>query len=367
MKNYNTLLDAMFGRRGVILPRDVDYFTMPVNLHFGQRPFHARSVRQEWQMSRLREDLAGQIMRSHLVFYYENSEKSEHTQQVLFRMGRDVFCHLDAESRELTVYAPTAKTANKIADELAKKYAKPAPPPEPPSFYLLKGSKHGFSAEPVPVARPVAMSEDDLALHYGADTVAFEQKMIQAFDRRKGGATILRGEPGTGKTSFIRHLIAKLSRSHMFYYLPMAACEYLTSPNLVEFWLGETRQSPAMKKVVVLEDAEGLLKQRNGGGGEKVSSLLNIADGLLGDFLQMHLICTVNCEITKLDPAIIRPGRLLAYREFKRLSQEQAMRVAAAKGIRLPEQKDYSLAEIFSPTLDSTTQDGLPPQTGFAA
>ena len=365
--NFDKWLENMFKSRGGILPRDVDYFTMPVNLHFGQRPFHARSVRQEWKMRQLREDMADKVMRSHLQFDYEESGKTESTRQVLFRIERDVFCHLDAECSELTVYAPAAETANKIAEELAQKYAQPAPPRQPPSFYLLKASKHGFCTEPVALARPLAMSQDDLALHYGPDTVQFEQKMIQAFDQRKGGATIFRGEPGVGKTNFIRHLMAKLSKSHMFYYLPVAACDFLTSPNLVEFWLGETRQSPDLKKVVVLEDAEDLLKQRNGGNREKVASLLNVADGLLGDFLQMHLICTVNCEISKLDPAITRPGRLLAYREFKRLSREQAMQIATAKGIRLPEQKDYSLAEIYTQTIGSTARGESSSQTGFAA
>ena len=102
-----------------------------------------------------------------------------------------------------------------------------------------------------------------------------------------------------------------------------------------------------MKKVVVLEDAEDLLKGHNAENRSKVSSLLNIADGLLGEFLQMHLICTVNCSMDQLDPAIGRPGRLIGYREFKRLDYYQAHRLADAKGLKLQEQTDYSLAEIY--------------------
>jgi hypothetical protein len=98
---------------------------------------------------------------------------------------------------------------------------------------------------------------------------------------------------------------------------------------------------------VVLEDAEDLLVQRGADNRDKVSSLLNISDGLLGEFLQMHLLRTVNCAIEKLDPAIVRPGRLHACREVKRLSRDQAQSLAAAKGLKLPEQGDYSLAEIY--------------------
>src|SRR5439155_1566604 len=94
---------------------------------------------------------------------------------------------------------------------------------------------------------------------------------------QNGGASVFRGEPGTGKTSFIRHLIAGLHSTHRFYYLPMNAERYLASPELVEFWLHESRSAPDLKKVVVLEDAEDLLMRRSADNRSKVSSLLNIA------------------------------------------------------------------------------------------
>ena len=109
----------------------------------------------------------------------------------------------------------------------------------------------------------------------------------------------------------------------------------------------QRRLEPEAKKVVILEDAEDLLMQRGADNRQKVANLLNVSDGLLAEFLQTHLICTVNCPIEKLDPAIVRPGRLLACREFMRLSRQQAQELARAKGLRLPEQADYSLAEIY--------------------
>jgi hypothetical protein len=78
------------------------------------------------------------------------------------------------------------------------------------------------------------------------------------------------------------------------------------------------------------------------------SDLLNAGDGLLGDFLQLHLICTLNCEIDRLDKAVTRPGRMLAYREFKRLTPDQAQKLAAAKNLQIKPQESYSLAEIYN-------------------
>jgi hypothetical protein len=146
----------------------------------------------------------------------------------------------------------------------------------------------------------------------------------------------------------------------------MNADRYLACSEMVAFWLSRSRLEPGLKKVVVLEDAEELLMQRSGDNRNKVASLLNIAEGLLGDLLQMHLLCTVNCAIDKLDPAIIRPGRLVACREFKRLDNEHAHRLAEARGLNLCEQTDYSLAEIYcAPVIGAfpTMQKPL----GFAA
>jgi ATP-dependent 26S proteasome regulatory subunit len=75
-----------------------------------------------------------------------------------------------------------------------------------------------------------------------------------------------------------------------------------------------------------------------------VSNLLNICDGFLGDLLKLLVICTINCSVDAIDPAIMRPGRLLAHREFQRLSPVEAKSLAVAKKLTLADQESYSLA-----------------------
>jgi hypothetical protein len=239
----------------------------------------------------------------------------EPTGRLLFRLPKAMFCEMT--STQLMVIARSAERASKCAKELAARYVK-TKPKQPPAFYLV--SIHDeVHAQRVEVSQPFAMTNQDLALHYGDEFLEFERQFIGALHAHSSGASILRGEPGTGKTSFLRHLIAKLESSHRFYYLPV----------------GETHRSPEQKKVVILEDAEDLLMMRSTENRAKVSDLLNVADGFLGEFLKMHVICTINCSTDRLDPAILRAGRLVAYREFKRLSREQAGRVAAIKGVAL--------------------------------
>jgi hypothetical protein len=63
--------------------------------------------------------------------------------------------------------------------------------------------------------------------------------------------------------------------------------------------------------------------------------------------------------IGQLDPAIVRPGRLAGAREFRRLSRAEAECLAAKKGLALPEQEDFSLAELYAGTgnMSSLTTD----------
>jgi hypothetical protein len=147
----------------------------------------------------------------------------------------------------------------------------------------------------------------------------------------------------------LRHLISNLRRTHRFYYLPTDNHEMISSPKMADFWSCENRRHSGLKKVVILEDAESLLMQRSGDNRAALSNVLNVADGLLGEFLNLHLVCTINCESNQLDPAIIRSGRLLDSWQFRKLTAVEARNLCAAKWIELRERKDdYSLAEIYN-------------------
>ena len=60
--------------------------------------------------------------------------------------------------------------------------------------------------------------------------------------------------------------------------------------------------------------------------------------------MKLHIIATTNVQLSKLDPSIVRPGRLIGMREFRRLNREEAIRLAKDKGLEVPAQRDFSLA-----------------------
>lgn len=51
-------------------------------------------------------------------------------------------------------------------------------------------------------------------------------------------------------------------------------------------------------------------------------------DGFLRDPLRIHVIAPGNCALSQLDPADIRPGRLVGYREFRRRTRKEAVALA---------------------------------------
>ena len=132
--------------------------------------------------------------------------------------------------------------------------------------------------------------------------------------------------------------------------LPFGPDCCITYAEINNFWIAQSRRHKSKLKVAILEDAEELLLARQDGSREKVSNLLNIADGLLGDHLRLHLVTTTNACIQALDPAIIRPGRLVGERAFRRLTRTEAERLATAKGLTLPDAESISLAELYCGT-----------------
>jgi hypothetical protein len=101
--------------------------------------------------------------------------------------------------------------------------------------------------------------------------------------------------------------------------------------------------------VLLIEDAEPLLAKRvEGVRIQGVTNLLNMTDGLLNDMLNLQIICTFNVDLRKLDSALLRPGRLLARKEFKPLSILDANLLAQRLGIKKHFSKPTSLGEIYA-------------------
>jgi hypothetical protein len=279
---------------------------------------------------------------------------------LLFGLGEDVFVHLDDDSA--WVYAACPDVAAKVLTDWKTQFAKPKKE-EPPTYFLLGTENGSVERQAVTMTRGGMHTPAELALHYGDDLVLWEHELIQRLQNQVNGLVVLRGDPGTGKSSFLRHVIARLAKTHRAYLVPTSHFGMLTSPDMPRFWARQNYRSK-FQNLVILEDAEALLARRDGSNDAQVSNLLNLADGLLGDSMRLQLIATVNAPLDKLDPAVTRCGRLLGHREFRRLSRWEAERLATAKGLTLPHGTDFSLAEVYRGA-DSTDEVPTGRKMGF--
>ncbi len=108
--------------------------------------------------------------------------------------------------------------------------------------------------------------------------------------------------------------------------------------------------------VLLIEDAEPLLAARSTDTRiQGVTNLLNMTDGLLNDMLSLQIICTFNVGLKKLDKALLRPGRLIARKEFKAMSALDANRLAQQLGAKHHFTKPAPLSEVYALVKDKNT------------
>lgn len=261
----------------------------------------------------------------------------------------------------LCVYAGSPAAAEALMDELLSGYClKEEPRTETPAprVGMLNHQNNELVVERIPISSEQTVPRDRVDLYYRAGASAWADRWIEALNTRRYGLTVLTGHPGTGKTTLLRSIAHWLAETHVFYFMPASRFATIESGSVVSFWAEENRASK-LRKVLILEDAESILLRRADDNREKVATLLNLTDGMLGDALGLHVVCTLNSELADLDPALLRPGRLVAHREFELLTAEEAKQLAAVLGLRAPDGDRVSLAELFNPPADHT---GAAPQ-----
>ena len=193
--------------------------------------------------------------------------------------------------------------------------------------------------------------DEDLTRFMGDVMMSFRDAMLSNLKHDdKSGLYLLHGEPGTGKTSFIKGILSKVKKKII--YISPAQTDNLTSPQLI----GMLMDYP--NSILIIEDAETVLMKRQGDNSNAVSNLLNLTDGFPADFMKLNIICTFNTRIDNIDPALLRKGRLRGIQEFKKLSAEQARELADFLDVDIEITSPLSIADICNAdvTLDTKTE-----------
>jgi hypothetical protein len=178
---------------------------------------------------------------------------------------------------------------------------------------LITGSRGNLSTITMEISRPKFSIEDN----YNDDFLPVHQTILERLHTPNDkGLVLLHGKPGTGKTSYIRYLITETEKSVIF--LPPNMAASITDPNLINVLIDNPNS------VFVIEDAENIIIDRNRSGSSSVSALLNLADGVLSDCLNIQIVCSFNTDLSRVDSALTRKGRLIAKYEFAELNVAKA-------------------------------------------
>jgi len=266
---------------------------------------------------------------------FDNAEEAQ-LDDAIYLLRPDLLVYFDTQKSQIQYLFKATEWS--VVEELVKELNQFKKKPNlEAELYLVIAGNGRFDLE------KFSLREQKLSLeqNYNSDFAPVHKLILKRLARdRDKGLVLLHGEPGTGKTSYLRYLTQFLHKKVIF--LPPNMAEAITQPHFLPMLV----ENP--NSVLVIEDAENILLDRNQHDSSAVSALLNLSDGLLADCLSIQVICTFNTDLAKVDSALLRKGRLIASYKFEPLSVEKARQLSKQLGEELSIDKPMRLTDIYN-------------------
>ena len=147
-----------------------------------------------------------------------------------------------------------------------------------------------------------------------------EEAINDFVNKERNGLMLFYGEPGTGKTTYIRHLIQE-NRNKKFVILDSNLLYNITSHSLLNVFIDKK------DAIYIIEDCEKLLVSRDNETNPIISAFLNMTDGILANIINCKFICTFNTDLSNVDEALKRKGRMKLKYEFKKLAADKVKKI----------------------------------------
>ncbi len=200
----------------------------------------------------------------------------------------------------------------------------------------------------------------DLETMYNDDFLPVHNHIKTKLLNDSKGVVLLHGIAGSGKTNYIKWLTSQVP-SKKFVFVPTNMISSLTDPSFMSLLIDNKNS------ILVLEDCENYIAERtvDDFNTDVVSSILNIADGMLSDILECQFICTFNSDLSKVDSALLRKGRLIAEYKFAPLQADKANAYLRSIGNEQQVATPMTLAELTNIDEQSYKEEVKETKIGF--
>lgn len=223
-------------------------------------------------------------------------------------------------------------------------------------IYLIIPVREGLDKKSIEIKKP----KMKMRTHYNDDLIRMHLNILKKLKaERESGLFLFYGQPGIGKSTYIRRLIHSIKKNVIFISPNLAG--NLDSPVFTKFLIDNPNS------IFVIEDAENLIVSRDSENNSAISMILNLTDGLLGEGLGIQFICTFNTHLSRIDRALLRKGRLKALYEFGALTVDKSNYLLKSLNLEYETNKPMTLAEIYNLKEEKFDFDGEKRVIGFAA
>ena len=297
------------------------------------------------------KEYENQIIKQHYRQDFDSQKKElEYIDHFYFLEGGIM---LNAERNSIyLLFTPEQETTVNLLFESIKKFIKVPKKTTDISLIISQGGE--LYTRELHIKKP----KINFNIHYNEDFISIHKTIVKQLNKKDtNGLYLFHGQPGTGKSTYIKYIIYQLKKKVIFISPKMAG--ELDNLSMTAFLL-DNRNT-----VLVIEDAEELIASREEVRNSNLSMLLNLTDGLLGESLGIQIIATFNTDVKNIDKALLRKGRLSTIYEFKPLAIERTNTLLNKLGNNIEVSHPLSVADIFNFDKDNQYVPKIKKAVGF--